>query len=246
MPSTSDSVDHAKRRIDDYRCELDQFAKQDPFTQLIELSADGKEDHHKVKLRKHLPVVLSFLASEVIHTLRAALDHMGYESAQGAKKSGKHAHFPFGLSHEDIESRRPSGKSKEIPDDVFAVMLSFRPFKGGNDLLWALNRLCNRQKHEMLTPMGIYVGESQMNYSSGQGTISWDLPLRWNIEKEEMLLARLTHGTPFNFEVRVHTCVTFAKLEVLAGRPADGVMENLVHLVSSIGDAVQKVRNSTR
>lgn len=239
MPSTSDSVDHAKRRIDDYRCELDKFAREVPFTQLTELSADGREDHHKVRLKKRLPVVLSFIASEVIHNLRAALDHIGYESATKSGKSGKYAHFPFGSSQEDIESRRTTGKSREIPHDVFEVMISFQPFKGGNDLLWALNRLCNRQKHEMLTPMGIYVGESQLTYSSGPGTISWDLPLRWNSEKEEMLLARLTHGTPFSFEAHVATCVTFSNLDVLKGRPADGVMANLVNIVSAIGDAVK-------
>jgi hypothetical protein len=31
----------------------------------------------------------------------------------------------------------------------------FKPYKGGNDLLWALNGICNVNKHRMLVPVVI-------------------------------------------------------------------------------------------
>ena len=104
---------------------------------------------HSIGLTAPLPAQVSLHASDAIKNLRAALDHAGFAVACANGTTGKHAHFPFRSTAAEVESRR-SNKSKHIPPEVFDLMAAFRPYKGGNTPLWALNRLCNANKHETL------------------------------------------------------------------------------------------------
>ena len=114
--------------------EITVFNKTNPCTQVIERDPNTAEFVHKIKLVKPLPVALSGIVFDVVVNLRSALDQAGFAVAVAAGTNGRAAHFPFGKTLAEVRSRAKEG-SKNIPKEIFDVMVSAKPYKGGNDLL---------------------------------------------------------------------------------------------------------------
>ena len=127
------SVEHAKRRIRELEGEITVFNKTNPCARVLERDPNTTEYVHKIKLVKPLPVALSGIAFDVVTNLRSALDQAGFAIAVAAGKKGKDAHFPFGDTLAEVQSRA-GRRSKDIPKEIFDVMVSAKPHKGGNDL----------------------------------------------------------------------------------------------------------------
>ena len=114
-------------------------------------------------------------------------------------------------------------------------MVSFKPYKGGDDLLWALNQLCNGHKHEMVTATAMYVGGGDIKHMTMENVISYGFPPIWNADENEMVLAHLKAGSKFEHEFRIRACMSFvSKIDVLAGRPVDGILKDLAATVRRI------------
>lgn len=73
-------------------------------------------------------------------------------------------------------------------------LLAFKPYKGGNNALWALNELCNAPKHKMIYPIGIGgVGLGLGgNFVVGAGGIL--ILNTWDSDKNEIIYASFPDG----------------------------------------------------
>lgn len=231
--SSKYSIEHAKRRLRELEGEISVFFKTDPYARVIEFNTDRVEDAHKVKLVKPMPVGLPGIAFDVVSSLRSALDQVGYAVAVAAGNSGRDAHFPFGPTFADVESRR-TRRSKDIHKDIFDLMVSFKPYKGGDDLLWALNQLCNSHKHEIVTPVAMSTGSTMLNHANFQGLIALEIPPRWDRAKNEMILVRVRHGTRVDYDFQIQMFIAMAEVDVVDGQPADAVLNTLVGKVEGI------------
>ena len=49
----------------------------------------------------------------------------------------KHVHFPFADRHYELE-RVIKGRCKNVPPEIIHLIQTFKPYRNGNDLLWAL------------------------------------------------------------------------------------------------------------
>ena len=226
------SINHANRHIRSLETEIAAFFDQDPFSSLVaEPSADGSQNVHKVKLVRPMPAVLSGIAFDAISSLRSSLDQAGYSIARAAGTSGKKAHYPFGDNAAQATSRRWAG-SKDLPQDIFDVMLSFEPYKGGNDLLWAMNKLCNSHKHEIIMPVAIWTGSATGEFRGpiGIGTF----PPKWDSVKQEMVIAYSPPGSAPSIEYKIETFIAFAEFQGVTGQPAIRVLDKMLATVDGI------------
>jgi hypothetical protein len=161
----------------------------------------------------------SGIVFDAVTNLRSALDQAGFAVAVAAGKKGKDAHFPFGDTLAEVQSRA-GGPSKDIPKEIFDVMVSAKPYKGGNDLLWALNKLCNTNKHEMIIPMGMAVGGVVMaSGPSMKGLLSIG-GHRWDSAKNEMEFLRTGTTTIADINGQFTISVAIGKIEIVEGQPA--------------------------
>jgi len=62
-------------------------------------------------------------------------------------------------------------------------MISFKPYKEGIDLLWALNELCNSQKHEIIIPFALDVGGGSSGNTYFEEVIYFACPPIWIARK---------------------------------------------------------------
>lgn len=230
------SIEHANRHIQNFHAEWRSFMDGDPYAQVVEYGFPDI-DIHKVKLRKPLPHALGAIAFDAVNSLRAALDQAGFAVAVAANTRGKNAHFPFGDSAAEVNSRK-SGPAKDIPEEVFEVMASFKPYKGGNDTLWAVNRVSNTHKHESITATAIYVGGGTA-VATFDGVRDFTFPPRWNSAKNEMVLAVVPRGSKPQYQLQVSAFVAFKDIERLASVPVSHVLDNMATTVERIVGAVE-------
>lgn len=234
------SIDNAHRRIAEFAAISDAFSKTQPYSFVTKLDDDGVTKVYKIKLAEPMPRTLPGLAFDAVHSLRAALDQSAYACAVAAnpKKSPVRAHFPFGESAaRSTPSDSGGGLSRDIPRAIFDLLVSFQPYKGGDDLLWALNTLCNTETHKIVVPACVCVGGKMADAVDIHGPMTFFLP-RWDRAKNEMLLARGT-ATFTHHNLRIATVIEMASADVVVGKPALGVLTYLHGRVTEIVDAIE-------
>lgn len=231
------SIEHAERRIIEFEREASAFHKTNPCERVIERDLDTLEDVHKIKLVKPMPIALPGIAFDAVNNLRSALDQAGYAVALAIGNTGKQAKFPFGLDITEVKSRA-NRQSRDIPKEIFDMMVLCEPYKGGNDLLWVLNELCNTNKHEIILPIAMGTGTHNIVVRAGEGPFSLTYP-KWNRTKNELEFARVVQGGTFTGEFKFAFFVAFGDIDVVAGQSATGVLNNLFGTVKRILMAIE-------
>jgi hypothetical protein len=241
--SAKSGIQNAKRNLAEFEWEMREFANNNPYTFVIETNADRTEDFHKYKLTKAIPPLLPDKAFDVCSNLRASLDRAGFATAVAAGKDGKNSHFPFGSTFAEVQGCR-ARRSRDIPDAIFDLMVSFEPYQGGNDLLWALNKLCNTNKHEIVVPMMTATSGIIIRPASGTNLVisdhlSYQFPPPWDSVKNEMVVFHVRHGVKLNLDVLVQFFVALGKIEAIGREPAAGILNAMASEVERIIMAIE-------
>lgn len=231
---------HAKTHATDLTQEIRIFLESKPYIQVVEPDTQTGDKVCKLKLAKPMPVRLNGLASDAVNNFRSALDQAGYATSVARSGSGvKYTHFPFGDTPAEVKNRKAGG-SKDIPDEIFAIMESFKPYFGGNDALWVLNKFCNANKHRIVCPAAITTLRIKPNLIKVRGHATLATPPRWDSEKNEMELFRLHQpGGSVDYNVDVTTTISFSDVNFLLGRPVDLVLSTFGDEVDCILDAIE-------
>lgn len=226
------SIDHAKRRINELEVEIATFYRSNPYSTVVEQDPDGRYDIYKARLTKNLPVGIPGTAFDALTNLRSALDQAGYAVARAANTKGRDAKFPFGDNETEVRSRK-RGQSKDIPEGIFDVMVGLQPYKGGNDLLWALNKACNSNKHEIVIPVGVVGGPGfpRMPVYFGNAEI-FPYP-RWDRTKNEIELSRFPRGATPEYKFPLRSNVAFGNIEIIDGKPLTPTLNAMASVVES-------------
>jgi len=232
----------AKHHLTELEREIGVYLDTDPVPVVAEENAEANEYVYKFKIVKPMPAMLNGIASDAVSNLRSALDQAGYACGIAFGGKGKATYFPFGDTLAEVRSRAMGGSS-EIPPEIFAVMEAFKPYKGGDDTLWSLNKLANANKHRILSPMAIIADEFQLrNFKVlSSGPVKAAMNPTWDHAKNELAFAWVGKTPDLNVDchVEVTTLVSFGEIEAIYGQPADGVLQALVGKVDSILTAVE-------
>ena len=230
----------ASKHAADFKAKLVAFNDSNPFIKGAEVDTNTGERVLKLKLGKEFPDDLLGLAFDTICNLRSALDQAGYAASVAIGGKGKETYFPFGDTIAEVKSRRAGG-SKEIPPEIFAVMEGFKPYQGGDDLLWSLNKLANTNKHRILVPVAIKAGEIQHMDASAttDGPVRIAMNPEWDSDKNEMELGRIGGKGKFKYNVEITMSVAFGEIGVISGAPADAVLDALCNKVEGVLMAVE-------
>lgn len=233
--SSKYSISRAKHHISDFERQSIEFFKTNPYSFVVDVDVDTSEQIHKVKLIKPMPVALPAIASDAVTNLRSALDQAiyGITSALGVNST----YFPIAKDAFHFENG-VNGRCKELPKEIVALIRSFKAYKGGNDLLWALNEVCNTNKHAIICPVALTT--SNVTFSSGvfYGGIKVRAPI-WDRTKNEMELFRQPKGGTSNTNIEVTTFIAMRDVEFVDGQPADAVLKEFVRIVEGIVMAIE-------
>lgn len=231
-------VSHAKRRLNELIGIVDDFVNTNPCKSVIEHDANTSEHVLKIKLIKPMPSEIPGIVFDALNNLRSALDHAGFAVSRASGSRGKHSHFPFGdCLNEVIARSKGKGRSRDIPESIFNIMVNCEPYLGGNNALWALNKLCNRNKHEIIIPFVTMSPILTWVVSHNLDPIRWS-KRRWDRTKNEMEVARTSFDAKFQDNIELSAQVVFDEVEVVGFRPIDNVLNEMLEAVCSALSAI--------
>lgn len=230
----------AQHHAADFDAQHDAFMLTDPYTHVVEVDADTGEEVHKYRLTKPIPPMLNGIASDALCNIRSGLDQAIYAAvkAHDPAKKGRDTHFPFGENAPDFEGCRNRG-SREIPDEVFAVIKPFEPYAGGKGaILWAMAQLCNANKHKILVPIASVLGSAVGVALMQNGRPIVRVGPRWDPVKREIELARMVPGMTADYQMDVTTLIAFDNPAV-ERRAVQDVLAEMIGQATRIIDAIE-------
>jgi hypothetical protein len=106
---------------------------------------------HEVKFEAPLPRRFPLSVRRIVGSLRSALDHAVNASKASLGSSNLNAAFPFGGDPDQFENDiKQKCCRRDVAPEIVAIIRGFKAYRGGNDDLWALNKVRNVKEHRRL------------------------------------------------------------------------------------------------
>jgi hypothetical protein len=125
------------------------------------------------------------------------------------------------------------GRCKNIPEQIYPFFRALQPYKGGNDLLWALNDVCVRDKHKLLTATGTAAWRHHARF---EGTAVFSMPADhiWDRTKQEMVLLTVRPEGIGQYDFKFTLFIAFNEIPVIDGQPVDTVLNKMTSIVEGV------------
>jgi hypothetical protein len=221
------SINHAKRRLKELETALVDFRASNPYAHVVEPNSERAFKSHKIRLVKEIPDIIPGIVFDTANNLRSSLDQAGHAIALSVGKPGNHAHFPFG-NDKASASGRAGSSSKDLPQEIFDTMMAFKPYKGGDNLLWSLNNLANTDKHQVIAPAVATIGLAITRYKQYAGIEPSPRPPRWDRLKNEMEIARTPLDSTDKVDFHGQFFVAIGDVKGIDGQPAIDVLAGML------------------
>jgi hypothetical protein len=236
------ALGNAQRHTTYLKGAIDRFFSDEPYTHRRDVDPETGEDVFKIVLVKEIPDEIFAMAGDAFGNIRECLDQTAYTVATACRLSNtklKRIYFPF-ASDSSSMNKAIRDKCSGIPEEIKALYRSFKPYKGGDDALWALNEIANTKKHRYLVPVGNYVGGATFNDISVASCqdLSIMFPY-WDGAKNELVYMRGRGLTDFNYEVKVSFDIAVSQIDVLRGQPVIGLLNHLAGRAATIVSQVE-------
>jgi hypothetical protein len=211
---------------------IKRFVYSQPHKLVVELDPDGVNELHKIKLTKRLPLNCDDIAFEAVFTLRAVLDQTAYAAAiASGKYKPRNAYFPIADNLDSLENII-KGRCSDLPDEIKTLFRGFKPYEGGNDSLWALNKLRN-SAHTALTTVGIAGATVVVSHLGDSAPLDSLNPL-WDSVNNEIIFARGKRGQTWNYNVRPTLVIGFDAVEIAGRNSAINLLDHAFGIIKSI------------
>jgi hypothetical protein len=192
-------INWAEKRIADFYVARNAFMDTNPCGYSVKVDNETREPVYYFTDCKPLGTDLPLIAGDVLQNLRTALDYMVCISVklQGHPVT-EYTGFPIPKKVPTTyeERRRFRQKVEGLRQEAIKEIEALKPYQGGDEILWRLHSLNNRDKHRLLfTASAAVVG-----YDAGQHmrettpSIPEDTPSNWRpiLERTMQTLQALT------------------------------------------------------
>jgi hypothetical protein len=143
-------VERAEQHIRDVEVARQRFFDSKPYRIESEYNSQTGQTLYKVFDLQPPPVDIGLIAGDAIHNLRSALDHLAYQLILiNGGTPDKQTGFPIWQLSTDYQAQRHRRVKGMAQSAIDAIDVTY-PYKGGNDMLWAIHYLDIADKHHAL------------------------------------------------------------------------------------------------
>jgi hypothetical protein len=231
----------AKEHLFDLKTRIDGFCSKEPYTRFKEPDpTDSNYEIHKVRLTERFPFRWRILATEIIEHARSSLDHATWASAYlfTGNPNTEFGYFPF-VKDAKFLANKIKGVSKDCPPEIKTLLAAFQPYPGGNDLLYALNGMCNSSKHALITFITNATADGQISGIGLIGPIEIYEPLVLDPMKNEIAYARVPLTTYFEHEIDLTIYPSIEYRERTSTEPATLILHWMIKEAEKIVSAIE-------
>ncbi|GLR96830.1 hypothetical protein ACVIU7_008990 [Bradyrhizobium liaoningense] len=170
---------------------------------------------------------------DALSNTRSALDHLTGALAVRNGHSAGSANFPIAANQERFEDKSVQRIEQKLGKDAWAIICGLKPYRGGNDLFWALNTLRNKDTHETVVPVASAIFRAGFNLRVRTVDESSRIDL-FAARFDEKMVARIirmpTSVTVFDGDIKVGLGVAFANVATVEGEPVVAILQQFLDL----------------
>lgn len=234
-------LERAERKISELDTAIWEYRSSHPLNLICEPDEpERRTKTYKFKFHAPFPDSWTHLPIEILEATRSALDQCAYAAAKFSGNTRlKRTQFPIADSFDDLKNLITGRKvCKDVPDAIVDVFIHSRPYKGGNDTLWALNKLRN-STHTQLVPVAvtkasIWIHHRELLRSDDLTPLN---PL-FDRAKYEIPFARAPIDGDFKFTAYPTVDIRFEQSAAIDRRHAIAFLTAAVHEVEDVIQAV--------
>jgi len=150
-------IKRAKEHAAELQRQMRSFLDSSPYKVGYKHDPGSRKLIYYVTSAAPTPDYLPLIAGDVIQNLMSALDHLAYHivcrDTNDNPPNPNWIYFPVADEVQKYEAKK-GGKMQGASVGSFTAIDALKPYKGGNDSLWALYRLNNIEKHRLLLTVG--------------------------------------------------------------------------------------------
>ncbi len=151
MNKSTRKLDHARSLLMKFSESYKSFISSN-FQIMKRKNTEGKIVAY-LKINKSIPNEWDLDITDIIHNTRAALDLLVSDLLENnSQPIGSKSAFPINRSEADF-LREGLKRLKGIKNEHIEIIKKFRPYYGGNSLLWELHQADNIGKHRKIVPV---------------------------------------------------------------------------------------------
>lgn len=234
--SSRQRITRAKTHIRNLDRIVRRFIHHNPYKHVVVPHPDGVHVIHKLKAkRRNLPRSFADVSTDAIENLRAALDQAVYAIAIAHgitdRRDLRNVAFPFSSNATDFQSRL-NGTCPGFPQEILTLLRSFKPYKGGDNTLWAINELANTSKHITLPTVVFTIIAAHVHEVIGMGNFVF--PPQWDSQQNEFVLGMAVPKTRVKYKADLIFNVGFDGIPTFAGKPVVTVLDEMASIVDRI------------
>ena len=207
--------------------EIGEFIEDDCY----EIAVEPDPQHpgyelHKVILIRFMAPCIRELAASVAENLRGALDEaVAVVATASSGVNASSQRVLFADSAEGFE-KRIEVHAEQIPVEIRALLRGFQPYQGGNDLLFALNALCDAGERAPLAAIGTVLLRPYTRFVIS-GYLGMEIPEHpiWNRTEDEIVFLRAPADAKLDYEIDFGLYVALDKIDPFDGQPALRILE---------------------
>jgi hypothetical protein len=150
-------LDRAKEHYGQLTREIQEFLATVPYKTELKRDPVTRRVVTYLSSVAETPPHLALVAGDVVQNLVSALDHLAYQlvllGSDDKPRYPKKVYFPISADLAEYDEKKTRYLGEARPAAVAAID-ELRPYKGGNDTLWALHNLNIIDKHRLLITVG--------------------------------------------------------------------------------------------
>ena len=230
----------ANEHIESIKKAVAVFFDTKPYAEVREPNARGFHEL-KIRLIAPFPAVITDLTVETVEGLRASLDHVMAPIVErvGIGRGDK-IHFPIADSAGGLKHILEAGSLKGLPADIKARLMMYKPYKGGNEIIWALNRVRRQAAHRLVVPIGSAALMQSAEISTSEPMPLTVYPPRWDSEKNEIILLETSPTGKPKYDFKFMFAVAFGDVEEVGGRDLLAVLMDMAKEVRKVLDDMER------
>lgn len=226
-------IENADSHIKDLAAQISTFFQTDPKPFRSYVDEEDSRKVFKIQALIGPPGLIYSRIGDTLSNTRSALDHLaGALAVKNGHTSGR-VNFPIVEDQKKFEALEEDSKRK-FGADAWHVICDLRPYRGGNNLLWSLNKLRNMDIHETVVPIASAVAGAEwvanvLLVEPGQVDTARS-PVRFDENRVARIWRVPASATIINSETRFSLDIAFTKVEPVEGQPVVAVLQQFLDL----------------
>jgi hypothetical protein len=212
------AADWAIAHLEGFQQRLKAWINGPPYSLIEEPHPEMGKKLIKLRIDSPLPLIFSAEVGAIINAVRTSLDLLASALARrNRKKPSADRHFPiYPTLYDFIDPLNVAKREQWLPDSARGIIENLKPYRGGNDRLFALHHFDVIRKHERL--LAVRISPTSISASPRARAEGLKFPSFWAGFDNNTVIA-WTAIDATDSELQLAVDVTFNEGDLVANEP---------------------------